>query len=99
MSENGSPLAASTTIVATVKKAKKVGAPSSSSSSSSSAPSPPGSHGSNIALEISGKGGAFLDLSAPGAVDGMDPAMKKTAMNKLKTLQDEVAVLMAKLNS
>jgi hypothetical protein len=83
LSENGSPIAQEDMVVATVKKAKKEG----------------GAAAPSIALELDAGTGTFLDLSAPGAVEGMDASMKKTAVSKLKSLQDEVAALMAQLNS
>ena len=86
MSENGSPLAKEDTCVATVKKSKRGEGDGSSN---------------NIALEFDSGNGEFMDLTAPGVMENVkaDPAMKKTAANKLKNLQDEVAALMAQLNS
>jgi hypothetical protein len=83
VSANGSPIAAEDTIIATVKKSK------------------PNGHGiaSNIALEVDDGNGNYLDLAAPSAIQSMDAEMRKTAVNKLKSLQDEVAALMAQLNS
>tara|TARA_B110000305_G_C18888080_1_gene380611 strand:+ start:81 stop:482 length:402 start_codon:yes stop_codon:yes gene_type:complete len=52
---------------------------------------------SAIALELDKGDGTFVNLAVPGVVDTMDGKMRKNAVNKLKSLQDEVAALMAQL--
>ena len=43
--------------------------------------------------------GNFVDIGRKDVVEGMDDDMKRVAVCKLKSLQDEVAALMAQLGN
>jgi len=84
MSMNGSPLAQDDArMIATIKKRKNNEVNSQSA----------------IALELDTGDGSFVNLAVPGVVDTMDKSMKANAVSKLKSLQDEVAALMAQLGN
>lgn len=85
LSENGSPLGDSNTVIATVKKSKKNDGS--------------GQITAAICLEMDVGDGQFVNIGDGEATKGMDAEMKKNAVSKLKNLQDEVAALMAQLGN
>ena len=82
-STNGSPVGQSDVILATVKKSRTNNEASSSL----------------IGIEMDDGCGNFVDIGRKDVVDGMDDDMKREAVCKLKSLQDEVAALMAQLGN
>lgn len=82
-STNGSPVGQSDVILATVKKSRTNNEASSSL----------------IGIEMDDGKGNFVDIGRKDVVEGMDDDMKRVAVTKLKSLQDEVAALMAQLGN
>ena len=106
LSANGSPLAGGDQLVATVKKRKSSNESESGSRrvaknerNATNGANNSSNAATTIALELDAGDGTFVNLAEEGAVMKMDEDMKKTAVNKLKSLQDEVAALMAQLGS
>jgi len=52
-----------------------------------------------VGIELDAGDGTFVDIGNREVIDNLDEDMKKNAVNKLKSLQDEVAALMAQLGN
>ncbi|GMH53737.1 hypothetical protein TrRE_jg13384, partial [Triparma retinervis] len=84
-SANGSPIAQDDAVLATVKKSRSAEGRSDGRAT--------------IGIELSAGDGTFVDIGNRDVVDNMDEDMRKNAVSKLKSLQDEVAALMAQLGN